>query len=337
MGTRGRFSLKDYSNVARMEYLPAEAPAIFIPLMLTATALKDFFNPFYWEAVLIFSLLYFAGFIINSYTDVNVDEHYKIYVATSSKKMGPSIMMNLVILQVGIATILVFHLSWAIGRLWLIPICMIGIFMGLAYSIKPFEFKVKGFMHVVSLCISAFAVPLILLYSTQSGDFPWYILTLFIGFPIAHYGIALANQTGDFLEDKSEGLSSPAVKWGLNKTLKLAKTMSLIGLGIELISFYGIIYYSQWAAELGASVGILPITAKLLVMVLITAIMCIMYSVPLRGLFSIHDISKMETSIESRMSSIKSRMNYPIWQASAIWGLVLTSTIIMVGSLASGA
>ena len=68
MGGRSKLTFKDYSNVARLEYLPAEAPAIFIPILLTATALTDLFNPLYFEAVLTFSLLYFAGFIINSYT-----------------------------------------------------------------------------------------------------------------------------------------------------------------------------------------------------------------------------------------------------------------------------
>jgi 1,4-dihydroxy-2-naphthoate octaprenyltransferase len=327
MGGGSKLTLNDYSNVARWEYLPAEAPAIFIPLLLTMSTLMDFFNPLYFEAVLAFSLLYFSGFIINSYTDVNVDEHYKVYVATSSKKLGPSILKNLIIIQVAIATVLIFHISWMINALWLIPICLLGIFMGLAYSIKPFEFKVKGIMHIISLMLSAFMVPFILLYSTVSSDFSWYIILLFIGFPIAHYGIALANQTGDFLEDKHEGLRSPAVRWGLNNTLKLAKTMSLIGLFIEIIAICSIIWYAPWAMVVETSIStIIPI--RFLIMALVVIVLCIAYSVPLRGLFSIHNISKLDLGIEKRMLKIKDRMNYPIWQASAIWGLVVTSIII---------
>jgi 4-hydroxybenzoate polyprenyltransferase len=329
MGGGSKLTLKDYSNVARLEYLPAEAPAIFIPLLLTMSTLMDFFNPLYFEAVLAFSLLYFSGFIINSYTDVNVDEHYKVYVATSSKKLGPNILKNLVIIQVVIATVIIFHISWVINALWLIPICLLGIFMGLAYSIKPFEFKVKGIMHVVSLMLSAFMVPFILLYSSVSTDFSWYIILLFIGFPIAHYGIALANQTGDFLEDKAEGLQSPAVRWGLNDTLKLAKTMSLIGLCIEIIAICAIIWYAPWATGLEATISsIIPI--RFLLMAMIIVVLCIAYSVPLRGLFSIHNISTLNLGIEKRMMRIKERMNYPIWQASAIWGLVVSSFLIMM-------
>ena len=336
MGGRRKFNLKDYANVARLEYLPAEAPAIFIPLLITATTLKDFLNPYYFEAILIFGLLYFSGFIINSYTDIQVDKRYKIYVATSSQKMGRSMLKNLVIIQVSISIILIIHISWALNVLWLIPICLIGIFMGLAYSIKPFEFKVKGIMHIVSLSISAFLVPFILLYTAASTNFAWYIILLFIGFSIAHYGVALANQTGDFLEDKAEDLQSPAVKWGLNKTLKLAKSMTVLGVSIELISFYSMLWYAPWVTQLDATLG-LAIPVQYLLLVLITVIMCLGYSVPLRGLFSIHEISNRKITIEKRMSRIKNRMNYPIWQVAGIWGLVIASTIIMIGSVAAAA
>ncbi len=326
-----KITLKDYYNVARLEYLPAEAPAIFIPLLLTATTLWELLNPLYFEALISFCLLYFSGFIINSYTDINVDKHYKIYVASSSQKLGPKILKNLVIIQVGLAIGIIIHISWVLNALWLIPVCILGIFMGLAYSIKPFEFKVKGIMHVISLILSAFMVPFVLLYTTVSNDFSWYIILLFIGFPVAHYGIALANQTGDFLEDKREGLQSPAVKWGLNNTLRLAKSMSLVGLVLELIALSSMVWFAPWALQLENSLSFL-IPIRVLLIILITSIMCIGYSVSLRGLFSIHYISSLDISIEKRMSKIKNRMDYPIWQATAIWGFVITSIIIMVSN-----
>ena len=326
MGGGSSYNFKDYANVARLEYLPAEGPAIFIPLLITATALTDFINFLYFEAILAFGLLYFAGFIINSYTDVNVDKHYKIYVASSSQKMGPKVLKNLIIVQVAIAILIIGHIAWALNALWLIPVCLLGIFMGLAYSIKPFEFKVKGIMHTISLSISAFMVPFLLLYSTASTDFTWYIYLFLIGFPVTHYGIALANQTGDFLEDKAEGLQTPAVKWGLHRTLRLAKSMTLIGMCLELIAFYGLVWFAPTLAGLGT-------TIKFLIMVSITVVMCIGYSVPLRGLFSLHNISLRDVTIEKRMNQIKSRMNYPIWQAAGIWGLVITSIIIMVSGV----
>jgi 4-hydroxybenzoate polyprenyltransferase len=336
MGGRSTINFKDYYNVARLEYLPAEAPAIFIPLLITASTVWDLLNPLYFEAIFIFGLLYFAGFIINSYTDINVDQRYKIYVATSSQKLGPKVLKNLVILQVSVAILLIIHISWVINALWLIPVCLLGIFMGLAYSIKPFEFKVKGIMHVISLCLSAFLVPFILMYSTVSTNFAWYILVFFLGFPITHYGIALANQTGDFLEDKAEGLQSPAVKWGLNDTLKLAKSMTLVGLCIELVAIAGLIWMAPWLAEFEAILG-LGAVGRYALIGMITIIMCSAYSVPLRGLFSIHNISNQNIPIENRMNKIKKRMNYPIWQAAGIWGLVATSIIIMVSNVALAA
>ncbi len=125
------------------------------------------------------------------------------------------------------------------------------------------------------------------------------------------------------------------MKWGLNKTLKLAKTMSLVGLFIEMVALYGLIWYAPWVARLDATLGFV-IPAQFLFMALIIVVLCLAYSVPLRGLFSLHDISNRDVSIEKRMQKIKTRMNYPIWQACGIWGLVVTSAIIMVGSVVIG-
>jgi 1,4-dihydroxy-2-naphthoate octaprenyltransferase len=236
-------------------------------------------------------------------------------------------LKNLVIIHVVAAIILIIHISILIDALWLIPVCLLGIFMGLAYSVKPFEFKVKGVMHAVSLTISAFLVPLILLFGAVNSNFAWYIILLSIGFPVAHYGIALANQTGDFLEDKAEGLQSPAVRWGLNKTLKLAKIMSLLGLCLEIIAIWGLVWYAPWLSKIETNISSF-IPLRFLIITLIILVITFAYSVPIRGLFSIHNISKLDLGIEKRMLKIKDRMNYPIWQASAIWGLVITSIII---------
>jgi 4-hydroxybenzoate polyprenyltransferase len=182
-------------------------------------------------------------------------------------------------------------------------------------------------MHTVSLMISAFLIPFVLLFSAVNSNFAWYIILLSIGFPIAHYGIALANQTGDFLEDKSEGLQSPAVRWGLNNTLKMAKIMAIIGVTIELIAIWGFIWVAPWIPELNTMLG-LPFSAKYLLIIFISSIIITGYSMSILGLFKLHNISKWDTAIENRMTRIKEIMNYPIWQASAIWGLVITSLII---------
>ena len=106
--------------------------------------------------------------------------------------------------------------------------------------------------------------------------------------------------------------------------------MTLFGLFFEVLGFYGLIVFSP------ALIG-LAIQFKMLIMIMITVVLLIGYSVSLRGLFSIHDISNLDLAMEKRMNKIKHRMNYPIWQATAIWGMVITSVIIMVsGSVLAG-
>jgi hypothetical protein len=101
----------------------------------------------------------------------------------------------------------------------------------------------------------------------------------------------------------------------------------MIGLCMELIAIFGFIWVAPWIPQLDAALAI-PFSSKYIIMAMVTVVLIAGYSVSLRGLFSLHNISKWNISIEKRMKKIKNVMNYPIWQASAIWGLVITSLII---------
>jgi len=80
--------LKAYAGVCRMEYIRLEAPGIFVPLFLAATSLQDLLNVHIVEALVIFTLIFFSGFIINALTDVEVDSKYKTHVSDSVGVLG---------------------------------------------------------------------------------------------------------------------------------------------------------------------------------------------------------------------------------------------------------
>ena len=51
------------------------------------------------------------------------------------------------------------------------------------------------------------------------------------------------------------------------------------------------------------------------------------YSVPFRGLQDLIKISSTNADTKQTMNRIKSRLNYPEWQASGIMGLVILSVL----------
>ena len=317
--------LRDYGNISRLEYTPAEAPALLVPLFLGTATVAGLLNLHWIEAVLAFILLYTSGFIINSYNDIEVDLRFKTRVASAAQRWGRKRLLQLFVVQITLAIVLVVHLSWILNAWFILGITLLGVFMATAYSIPPLHFKVRGIWHIISLSLSAFIIPFIFFFYVVMQTLTVPIVILLVGFAIAHYGIALANQTGDYLEDKAEGLTTPAVKWGLDNTLKLAKAMTMTGVAIELIGILGFILTAPWLVSFEASLSFLPFPAGYLLFTMIAILVVIGYSVPTRGLFSLHEISSAKQSIKKRMDRIKDRMNYPKWQASGIVSLALSS------------
>jgi 4-hydroxybenzoate polyprenyltransferase len=322
--------LKDYWNVSRLEYVPAEGPAILVPLFLGTSSLAGLLNLLWIEAVVAFILLFTAGFIINSYNDIDVDLRWKTRVADAAKRLGKKTLLHLFIFQICLAVLISVHLSYVLNAWFILGIICLMVFFGTAYSVPPLHLKVRGVWHVVALSLSVFAIPFIFFFYVVMGSLPIPILILLVGFTIAHYAIALANQSGDFLEDRAEGLKTPAVRWGLSRTLAIAGMMTIVGLGIMLSGMFALVLSSPWLAEFEASVAYLPFAGRYLLMLIIGLILVIGYSVPGRGLFNLRQISLSKGSIKKRMTIIKTRMNYPKWQASGIWGFLLSAIIIFL-------
>ena len=91
--------LRDYGNISRLEYTPAEAPALLVPLFLGTATVAGLLNLHWIEAVLAFILLYTSGFIINSYNDIEVDLRFKTRVASAAQRWGRKRLLQLFVVS----------------------------------------------------------------------------------------------------------------------------------------------------------------------------------------------------------------------------------------------
>jgi 4-hydroxybenzoate polyprenyltransferase len=322
--------LQAYFHVSRLEYLPAEAPALFVPLLLGTATVSGLLN-FQWiEAVLTFALLYTGGFIINSYNDIEVDLRWKTRVANGATRLSRKNLLNIFIAQTVVALLLAAHLAIMLNAWFIFALVALGVFFSTAYSLPPLHLKVRGIWHVISLSFSAFTLPFTFFIFVVMHALPLTLMVFVLGFTIAHYGIALANQTADYLEDKAEGLTTPAVKWGLDRTLKLAKAMTLTGFVVICLGLFAFVQSAPWIADFEANQAFLPFPGRYLLFALIASMLALGYSVPTRGLFSLHTISAGKESLEKRMVAIKARLNYPRWQASGIWSIAVVAVVLFV-------
>jgi len=314
--------LKAYARVCRMEYIPLEAPGVFVPLFIAATSLQDLLSVHVVEALIIFMLLFFSGFIINALSDVEVDSKYKTFISDSVRVLGEKTLKKLVVAHVALALLLTLHLSYVYNNYWLLLWVSLATFFGISYSVKPFHFKVRGPLQFSLMIFSIIMVSLV--YYVIGGTPSMPVLFVFLSFLIVHHGIELVNQAQDYLEDKETGLLTPAVRWGITNTLIAAFILTLAGLGLGFVGFYFIFNNLPNLVVFGFSLGF-EILFIFTVLILIFA-----YLFPLKGTWKFIDISLQNKTPEQKISLIKKQLNYPRWQLTGILGVTFISTIFFV-------
>jgi 4-hydroxybenzoate polyprenyltransferase len=318
--------LRAYLRTSRSEYLLAEIPGLLAVFFIGANSLARILSPLVWEGVAVFILLYFMGFIINAYTDQDIDRNYTIFknkIPDAVTLIGRRNMQALIVAQIAGAFLLAGHISFVMGSWIPVALVAVGTFFGVGYSIPPLQFKVRGWLHAVSLIISAFLVPAIFLLYIIAGAIALAPIIIILGFSLMHYGIAFANQAIDYLEDKAGGVRSPPVRWGMENSLKVALATIAAGLAVEFAGLYWFV--------VPAGMSLLGITGLPLVMLMLPVLLA-GYFIPVRGLYRMYRAT-LTRPIEEAVGYMKQICRYNQWQASGITGLMFAVAILFFGAI----
>jgi len=315
-----------YLRTSRSEYLLAEIPGLLAIFFIGASSLSRLLAPVVWEGVAVFVLLYFMGFMINAYTDQEIDRKYTIFknkIPDAVAQIGQRNMRALIAGQIAGAFAITAHISYVMGSWLPLALVAVGTFFGVGYSIPPFKFKVRGWLHAVSLTISAFLVPAIFILFTIAGTVAVAPLIIVLGFSILHYGIAFANQAIDYLEDKAEGVKSPPVRWGMENSLRIALVTIFIGMAVEFVGLY---YFIAPGPAAVAGISGMP-----LVLIMIPVLL-VGYYIPVSGLYKMYR-AVLSRPIEEAIGYMKDICHYNQWQASGVMGLMFAMGIVFFGTM----
>jgi len=316
-----RNAMQLYITVSRWEFLPAVLIGILIGIFIGADSIQNLisceFITILIEGIVIFILLFNVGFMVNCWADWKVDELYKTKIYHSVMKMGRNKLGVLVILHIFIAIILAFNVSIQIQRIEVSFLVWIGIFLGVGYSIEPFRFKKRGLLHSL-IALPIFFIPGVYSYflvSSNSITTPYTIIFIIaaIGITIGHYALILVSQAEDTPADKKMGIITPAVKWGIQKTLHISFNSNIIGsivLTFALILMFLMINY--W------------------LLFLLTVIIIGRY-LSIKEVYKLYKKSFSLSSEEDMLQELRKKMSvYPTWHAYGLSGVTISSLCILI-------
>lgn len=314
-------AIRLYTTVSRWEFLPAVSIGILIGIFIGAESIQNLFSiEFIFiliEGIIVFLLLFNVGFMVNCWADWKVDELYKTKLYHAVKEFGRIKLGILVIIHIIGAIILALHISLIINRIEISILVWIGTFLGVFYSVEPFRFKRRGILHSL-IALPIFFIPGVysyLLVSNQSlfSIYTYLFLILATGVTIGHYALILISQAEDLPADNKMNLYTPAVKWGLRKTLFISFTSNFIGSIIIIIALiFMFLIINVW-------------------LLLLLPLIIIGRYLSMKEVYNLHKFSLSMSNESLLLEAIRKKMpKYPMWHAYGLTGITISGLIIQI-------
>jgi 4-hydroxybenzoate polyprenyltransferase len=217
-------------RIRRVEFRIAEIPIVAIPLLLLMpdrTPLKTFSL---WEGVFIFFLLFAFGDMINCLADRDLDRVYKPHLSEAVYGLGVKFVTFQVIATAVLALVLSVHLSWVLHRWSLSVLVFIGLLLGAAYSVKPFQLKGRGLAQIVCLWLIIFVGPMLFMGLLIDASVSLTVLAFAAAYGTLQMGIILVNTAEDYPEDLEANIKTSVVALGLYNGIALAFRLVAVGM-----------------------------------------------------------------------------------------------------------
>jgi alpha-ketoglutarate-dependent taurine dioxygenase/4-hydroxybenzoate polyprenyltransferase len=246
-------------TIRRKEFFVAELPIFLIALLLNITSLHDFAAPTLYLGLAAIIMLFNIGDMINCYADYELDAIFKSHLSNAVFELGKRNVKTQIILSGLLGLVFTVIVAFRTHQLYLIPLTLVGAFIGLQYSIKPFKFKSGGVWQLLCLWGIIFFGPMLYTAIITKGFPDLLQLFLFSFYGLHQMGIILMNTAEDYTEDKASGLRTIIIYLGLHKAMNFAfGLVAVSGLLLHVCMAY-LLYLHHAHVFLYPAIGIFTI------------------------------------------------------------------------------
>lgn len=250
-------TLLNLLRIRRVEFRIAEIPILLIPAFLELALGATPAPVWVWvEAFFAFFFLFAFGDMINCLADRDLDARYKKHLSDAVYALGLPFVTAQIVVSAGAALGIATHLAFVLNRWLLVPVVIVGLFLGAAYSVEPIRLKGRGIWHLICLWLIVLFGPMLFI-SLLLRPFPSIGLLVFAtAYATIQMGIILVNSAEDFPEDREAGVRNTVVTYGLEASIKGAVAMVAVG-GSGVLGTLAVLY-SRAGVSLLHWLAILP-------------------------------------------------------------------------------
>ena len=253
--------------------------------------------------------LYSSGFLANAIGDRKLDliyENFKRDIPRVVEEIGRRRLVYTLVGMLASSLILGYWLSLLVNSLIPLVSGVIGIITGIGYSLRPFRWKIRGFIsHAVSLSISAFFLPVFLVSGLLAGGFTIRLVWFALGYTMVHYALEIGNQIKDYEKDVKQGVCTLPSRSLFNSCV-IALILLALGLLMEIAALTIIFQLAFWQT------------------IVITILLGLAHSGPFQVYLQAVVIDRKQTPM---IEGFK-RVTYARWQTAAMLGYFFAALFV---------
>lgn len=316
------------ARIFRFEYLAAAFPGVTITFFMSARSPAELLHRAPIEGLVVGVFVIFSCLGMNAIVDREIDGRYlteKSRIAGAVHAVGLAwiwaviAVLNVVALALTVDLCIQFQ-SW-------IPFALVvaQAFVAYGYSVPPLKFKLRGvWAHALSLALATCFLPFVMSVYTFLGEIPALLVVYLVGFAVLQYALEFSNQALDYLEDRAAGLRTPAVRLGVERSLRLSLAVVVTGASILIAALLAM--YLDRAAETAPSQSISQVVMAwgLSVLALVAG-----YYLPVARTWQMLKLCRIEPP-EQSVPKLPAYCDYARWQASSVTGIAAATAIFFV-------
>ena len=192
--------------IRRPEFMVAELPILLVPALLLTSSVRELATPAFAVTSLLFFLLFHFGDMTNCLADRELNAVYKTRLSEAVLGLGVGNVKRQIAATTAGALALAAVLGWLTGRWDVVPLVVVGLLLGGAYSFEPVRLKGRGLLQVLALWAVIFVGPMLLVMRALGAPWSVPILVLAGCYGAMQQGTILVNTAEDLPEDEESGV-----------------------------------------------------------------------------------------------------------------------------------
>ena len=226
-------AIKSLASISRIEFLLPNLGSLIMGLAWGASPPLGLIDGLLL-VVLSFSVINFSSLIgaqANALYDYELDlkDDRKKELVKALDSLGHNKVKIVLVIEFLVTLALVSMSAFIYQKLLLLPLWLVGIFLGIFYSAPPLRLKARSWIATIAQMIVLAICPVLFAFYTFTFEINMLFLLALGGLVLTVYGVIIPTEIRDYFGDKAMNIQTFTVRLGLSRSALLGIILLSVG------------------------------------------------------------------------------------------------------------